>query len=157
MNALGLSALGRSAGFAPLVLRLILGFLIAAHGWQKLQAGPAMFGQNLEKLGVPLPELMAWVVVAVELGGGILLIVGFLTRLFALLLTINLVVAILLVKIKVGLIGEMGAGMELDLAYIAGFVALLLMGPGSASLDRQMGIDVGTTAEAGPRPGAAPV
>lgn len=146
MNALGLSSLGRMAGFAPLVLRLVLGFMVAVHGWQKLQAGPAMFAKTLAKLGVPAPELMAWVVTLVELGGGILLIVGLLTRLAALALAIDLVVAILLVKLDVGLIGEMRAGAELDLAYIAGFVALLLMGPGSASLDRQMGIDVGTAA-----------
>jgi len=52
-----------------------------------------------------------------------------------------LVVAIVLVKVNVGLIGKMGAGAELDLAYIAAFLALLLMGPGSASLDRAIGLE----------------
>ena len=54
--------------------------------------------------------------------------------------------AIVLVKVNVGLIGKMGAGAELDLAYIAAFLALLLMGPGSASLDRAIGLERKTRA-----------
>jgi uncharacterized membrane protein YphA (DoxX/SURF4 family) len=58
-----------------------------------------------------------------ELIGGILLIVGLLSRLAAFELTIDLVVAILLVKIHIGLIASQGseAGAELDLALIGGF------------------------------------
>lgn len=73
-----------------------------AHGLQKLQGGPANFGRFLSQLGVPAPELMAYVVTFVELVGGALLIVGFLSRLSALLLTIDLAVAILLVKVNIG-------------------------------------------------------
>jgi len=128
-----------------LVLRVIVGFLIAAHGFQKLTTvGPAGFGRGtLDPLGVPAPVLAGYVVIFVELVGGILLILGLLTRLAALALTINLTVAILLVKVKVGLIAQMAAGAELDLAYIAAFVALLLMGPGAPSLDRLIGLDRG--------------
>jgi uncharacterized membrane protein YphA (DoxX/SURF4 family) len=69
--------------------------------------------------------------------------VGLLARLAALLLTIDLVVAILLVKLDVGLIAPMGegAGMELDLALIAAFVGVLLLGAGKLSLDWALGID----------------
>jgi len=56
-------------------------------------------------------------------------------------LTVDLVVAILLVKVNVGLIAMRAAGAELDLAFIAAFVALLLMGPGRLSLDRAIGLD----------------
>jgi uncharacterized membrane protein YphA (DoxX/SURF4 family) len=52
--------------------------------------------------------------------------------------------AIVLVKSKVPLImpqDKPGAGMELDLALIAGFVVALFCGPGRASLDRVFGID----------------
>ena len=55
-------------------------------------------------MGISLPELMGFVVTFVELVGGILLIVGLLSRLAALLLTIDFTVAILLVKVNVGLI-----------------------------------------------------
>ncbi len=128
-----------------LVLRVVVGFLIAAHGYQKLTTvGPAGFGRGtLDSLGVPAPVLAGYVVIFVELVGGVLLILGLLTRLAALALTINLTVAILLVKVKVGLIAQMAAGAELDLAYIAAFVALLLMGPGALSLDRLIGLDRG--------------
>jgi putative oxidoreductase len=130
-------------GLAPLVVRLIVGVIMAAHGWQKLVAGPSGFGQFLDQLGVPLPGLMAWVVTLVELLGGILLILGLLSRLAALLLTIDLVVAILLVKVNVGLIAppEAGAGAELDFALIAGFLAILLLGPGRVSLDYVLGLE----------------
>ena len=80
----------------------------------------------------------------VELVGGILLIVGLLSRLGALLLTINLTVAILLVKVNVGLIAPSdapGVGAELDLALIAGFLVSLLAGPGKLSLDYALGIE----------------
>jgi putative oxidoreductase len=135
--------LARLAGFAPLAVRIIVGIIVFAHGLQKLQGGPANFGGLLSQLGVPAPELMAYVVTFVELVGGALLIVGLLSRLSALLLTIDLVVAILLVKLNIGLIAPQGsgAGAELDLALIAGFLVILLAGPGRFSLDYALGID----------------
>ena len=80
----------------------------------------------------------------VELVGGILLIVGLLSRLVALLITIDLVVAVLLVKTGVGLLSPMdspGVGAELDLALIAGLLAVLFVGPGRYSLDHALGIE----------------
>ena len=49
-----------AAGFAPLVVRVLVGVIMLVHGWQKLQGGPAGFGQRLAELGVPLPGLMAY-------------------------------------------------------------------------------------------------
>jgi putative oxidoreductase len=143
MRRLSLSPLARLAGIAPLAVRIIVGIIMFAHGLQKLQGGPANFGGLLSQLGVPAPELMAYVVTFVELVGGALLIVGLLSRLSALLLTIDLVVAILLVKLNIGLIAPQGsgAGAELDLALIAGFLVILLAGPGRFSLDYALGID----------------
>jgi uncharacterized membrane protein YphA (DoxX/SURF4 family) len=46
-----------AVGYAPLVVRVIVGIIMVAHGWQKLQGGPANFGEGLAGLGVPLPEL----------------------------------------------------------------------------------------------------
>jgi putative oxidoreductase len=144
-KALGLSPVARFAGLAPLLVRVIVGIIMTAHGWQKLsQMGPAGFGQVLGQIGIPLPGLMGFVVTFVELVGGILLIVGLLSRLAALLLTINLTVAILLVKVNVGLIAPSdapGVGAELDLALIAGFLVILLAGPGKLSLDYALGIE----------------
>jgi putative oxidoreductase len=119
-----------------------ISIIMFAHGLQKLQGGPENFGQVLAQLGVPLPELMGYVVAFVELVGGILLIVGLLSRLTALLLTIDLVVAILLVKVNIGLLSPpdgSGVGAELDLALIAGFLVVLLAGPGKLSADHALG------------------
>jgi putative oxidoreductase len=154
MRTLSLSPMNRLAEFAPLIVRIVAGIIMAAHGFQKLQAGPGNFGGFLAQLGVPLPTLMGYVVTLVELLGGILLIVGLFSRLAALLLTIDLVAAIVLVKVNVGLIAppQQGAGAELDLALIAGFLVILFAGPGSVSLDRMFGIKEGVAqAPAPPR------
>jgi len=86
---------------------------------------------------------MGYVVTFVELLGGILLIVGLFSRLTALLLTIDLVVAILLVKLNVGLIAPQGSGSgaELDLALIAGLLVVLLAGPGKLSVDHTLSLE----------------
>jgi putative oxidoreductase len=144
MRTLSLSPLSRLASLAPLAVRLITGIIILAHGWQKLtEMGPGNFGgQMLAGLGVPLPMFMGYVVTFTEIIGGILLIVGFLSRLAALLLTINLVVAILLVKVNVGFLsGSSGTGAELDLALIAGFLVILFAGPGRLSVDHALGLE----------------
>ena len=144
MRTLALSPFAGLAGIAPLIARVIVGVIMTAHGLQKLVGGPANFGAFLQQLGVPLPTLMGFVVTFVELGCGILLILGLFSRLAALLLTINLTVAILLVKLGVGLIApadQPGAGYELDLALIAGFLTVLFAGPGPVSLDRILGLD----------------
>ena len=152
MRTLSLSPMNRLAEFAPLVVRIIAGIIMATHGFQKLQAGPGNFGRFLAQLGVPLPTLMGYVVTLVELLGGILLIIGLFSRLAALLLTIDLGVAILLVKVNVGLIAppQQGAGAELDLALIAGFLVILLAGPGRVSLDRALGIEEGVAQRSAP-------
>jgi putative oxidoreductase len=143
MRTLALSPLNKLAELAPLILKVVLGTIMAAHGLQKLQAGPANFGAALGQMGVPLPTLMGYVVTFVELVGAVLLIVGLLSRLAALVLTIDLVVAISLVKVHVGFLSppQGGAGAELDLALIAGFLAILLAGPGRLSVDGAQGIE----------------
>jgi putative oxidoreductase len=143
MRTLALSPLRRLAELGPLAVRVIVGTIMAAHGLQKVQAGPANFGAFLGQMGVPLPTLMGYVVTLVEVVGGVLLIVGLLSRLAALLLTIDLVVAILLVKVNVGFLSppQGGAGAELELALIAGFLVILLAGPGRLSVDHALGYE----------------
>src|SRR5688572_1460867 len=112
MKALSLSGAGRQIGLATLILRVVTGVVMFAHGYQKLTGGGAAgFGRNaLASLGVPAPVLMGYVVTYTELIGGALLILGLLSRLAALALTVDLVLAILLVKIDVGLIAPRGGG-----------------------------------------------
>jgi putative oxidoreductase len=152
MPGLTMPAFGSVSLLAPLVLRVVAGLVMAAHGYSKLAAGPSTFAEMLQGLGVPAPGFMAWVVTLVELVGGILLILGLITRIAGLLIAIDLAVAALLVKVDVGLIagpGE-GAGAELELTLLAATLALALMGPGPVSIDRAVGL------ERPAPPGAAP-
>jgi len=149
MSALTLTSLSKLAGAAPVIVRVVVGAIMLAHGWSKLSGpGPVGVGGFLAELGVPAPTLFGYVLSFGEALGGLALIVGFLTRLAAVLLTVDLVLAILLVKVDVGLIGEQGAGAELDLALIAGFIAVALLGPGRPSLDHALGLERGPA----PRP-----
>lgn len=132
------------AGLAPLVVRVIVGIIIAAHGLQKLQMGSA-FAAQVRELGLPLPVLAGYTIAFVELIGGILLIVGLLSRLTALVLTMNQAGAILVVKIGTGVgflspLDTPGVGAELDLALIAGYLTIFFVGPGRYSLDHVLGI-----------------
>jgi putative oxidoreductase len=129
-----------------LIGRVVVGFVIAAHGWQKLtDVGPSTFGsQTLEPLGVPMPVTMGYVVTFTELIGGLLLMAGLLTRLAAFALIVDLTIAVILVKASAPLIvppDQPGAGLELDLVLTAGFAVALLAGPGRASIDRALGLE----------------
>ena len=118
------------------MLRIVIGLLFAAHGWQKyvqytLDGTVAAFGQ----MGVPAPELVAPIVATLEIVGGIALVLGVLTRVFAALLAVNMLGALFLVHAPAGVFVEAG-GFELVLALAAGAAAIALMGPGRISIDR---------------------
>jgi putative oxidoreductase len=142
MVASRLPSAARLSDLAPLVLRVVLGGLMIAHGYLKVIGG-AKFEHMLAGLGVPVPMFMSYLVTYTELVGGALLVVGLLSRLVALALIADLIVALALVKVNIGLIAPHGMenGAELCLAYIAGFVFILFAGPGRFSLDRLIGID----------------
>jgi putative oxidoreductase len=143
MHALSLPSLHRLSGLAPVVLRVIVGVVMAWHGWQKLSNGPENLADGLLTAeGVPAPLVVAWLMTIAELVGGIFLVVGFLTRLSTWPILVILIGAILLVKVDIGLLsGREGTGAELDLALIAGLIGVLLLGPGRPSLDHLLGIE----------------
>lgn len=119
-----------------IMLRVVIGFLFAAHGWQKyfqytLDGTVAAFGQ----MGVPLPTLVAPVVATLEIVGGIALILGVVTRVFAALLALNMLGAMFLVHAPAGVFVDAG-GFELVLALAVGALAIALLGPGRISVDR---------------------
>ncbi|MDP3710604.1 MAG: DoxX family protein [bacterium] len=129
------SCLKKCSGFAPTVLRVVVGLTFFLHGWQKLtQIGPAQFGGFLSSLGVPMSGFFGYVVTSVEFLGGIALILGLLTHLSAKLLAINMLVALFLVHIKKGFFVS-GGGMELVLLLLAATVSILLSGPGKWAVD----------------------
>lgn len=122
-------------GTGLLILRVVLGVLFFAHGYQKLLiTGIPQIHAGFTKFHIPLAGLVAPVVTVLEFLGGIALVIGFLTRIVALFLAIEMVGVVLLVHIKVGLIGPGGA--ELPLIFGAAAVALALGGSGIVSIDQ---------------------
>ena len=57
-------------------LRLIVGYGFMAHGYAKIARGPEVFAAILDGIGVPAPHLMSWVTIAVELAGGLAVLIG---------------------------------------------------------------------------------
>lgn len=123
-----------NTGWAPLPLRLVLGIVFAAHGAQKLLVhGVGGTAAMLGGLGVPLPTLAAAVLIALELGGGLALILGLGTRVVASLLAIDMLVAMLAVHAPHGFF--LPRGIEFVLTLLGGTLTLVGTGPGALSLD----------------------
>ncbi len=112
-----------------LIIRLAIGVIFVAHGWQK-------FG-NMEATitfftTISLAPFFAYLVAAVEFLGGIAMILGVWTHLAGLLLAIVMLVAIIILKAKTGLVG----GYELDLILLASALGISMLGPGKHTVKK---------------------
>lgn len=123
--------LDRLQPLALLVLRVVLGVIMIAHGFPKVFGGMSHHVQVVSGLG--LPGWLAYCSAAAESLGGVLVLVGLLTRLSALAITIDMAVAIWGVHWKNGLKAEHGYEFTLSLAAIA--FALVFFGAGPISID----------------------
>jgi len=123
---------------ASTIMRVVLGIIFLAHGIDKLQMGLSNVDGYFSSVGVP--GFLAYVAVALELVGGVLLIVGLFTRYVSALFAIMLIAAIFMMKLSAGLLGSDGApGYELDLSLIVIAIYLVLGEGSSLSLDRLFG------------------
>jgi putative oxidoreductase len=128
------------APYAHTILRVLVGIIFLLHGLPKLQ-GLAGFTGFLTSLGVPAPGVFAFLVTALEVGGGLLLILGLATRWVSLLFVIEMLVTTLLVKLpNAGFIAPQGggSGAELDLLLLAAALILLTQGSGPLSIERNV-------------------
>ncbi len=127
-------SLGRCREWGITILRLVVGVVFAAHGGQKLfMAGFAGVAAFMGKVGIPFPMLAAVVVTLVEFLGGLALVLGVFTRWAALLLAIDMLVALLTVHLRGGFF--LPAGVEFVLTLLAANIALAALGSGRASVD----------------------
>ena len=135
------------ARWAPLPLRLIVGFGFMQHGFAKLARGPEAFATILHAIGVPVPHFMAWATILTEIIGGFAVILGAFVALASLPMAALLLVAIFTVhlpygfsSIKLMAVTPAGAqfgpvGYECNLLYLACLAALGLGGSGPLAID----------------------
>ena len=127
------------------ILRLVLGVVFFAHGAQKLLGwfgGPGFsgsMGMFTGYLHIPVP--LAFLAIAAEFFGGLGLILGFLTRIAAFGIAMNMVVAIALVHSSFGFFmnwtgTQKGEGFEYHLLVLAITAFLMIRCAGALSADR---------------------
>ncbi len=128
--------LDRLQPLSLLALRVILGVILVAHGYGKvLHGGLPQHVHRVATLG--LPGWLAYPSAFTEFVGGILLILGVLTRFVSLLVIIDMAVAIWKVHWKNGMFAKGGYEFPLTLATIA--FALIFLGAGPIALDAVRG------------------
>ncbi|HSR76079.1 MAG TPA: DoxX family protein [Xanthobacteraceae bacterium] len=144
---LATSSLPVPTAWYAIPLRLIVGFGFMQHGYAKIARGPDDFINILHAIGVPVPFLLGWATILVELIGGLLILLGAFVPLAAIPMIVVLIVAIVSVhlpngfsSIKLQSFDAAGAhfgppGYETDLLYVAALIALCLGGAGPMSVD----------------------
>ena len=135
------------ARWAPIPLRLIVGYGFMEHGFAKLARGPDAFPAILQALGVPAPHLMGWLTILVEIVGGLAVLLGALVPLASVPMAAVLLVAMITVhlpygfsSIKLQAVTAAGAqfgppGFETDLLYLACLATLVLGGSGPLAIE----------------------
>src|SRR5256885_1371600 len=135
------------ARWAPVPLRLIVGYGFMEHGFAKLARGLDAFPAILQALGVPAPHLMAWLTIIVEILGGLAVLLGALVPLASIPMAAVLLVATITVHLPYGFssiklqgVTAAGAqfgppGFETDLLYLACLVALAFGGSGPLAIE----------------------
>ncbi len=123
---------------APLLVRLIVGCVFLSEGIQKFLFPDSLGVGRFIKIGIPAPEIMAPFVGVVEIVCGTLVLIGFFTRLAAVPLIIDMVVAIAATKIPILLekgFWAMAHESRTDWSMLLGSIFLLIAGAGRWSLD----------------------
>jgi putative oxidoreductase len=134
----------RTSHSVPLALvRFTVGFVMFLHGAQKMLGwlgGPGFSGTMgmFESIGIPAP--FAFLAIVAEFFGGLGLIIGFLARIAAFGVMVNMIVAILLLHLRNGLFmnwtgKQAGEGIEYHLLAIGMTLAVIIGGAGAYSID----------------------
>lgn len=126
---------------ATILVRIVVGAVFLSEGMQKFLFPSDLGVGRFIKIGIPSPEIMATFVGAVEIVCGLLILFGLLTRLAALPLIIDMLVAIYTTKIpmlsKSGF-WAMAHEARVDFAMLLSLVFLILVGAGLWSIDARL-------------------
>ncbi|WP_200801543.1 DoxX family protein [Bacillus sinesaloumensis] len=118
-----------------LIIRIVLGITFFVHGLDKFRGGVENTAGWFDSIG--LPGFLAYGVASIELVGGIMLILGLFSRIVSILFAVIMVGAIVKVKLAIGFLGNgQMAGYELDLAFLAMAVMLIITGSKAFALDQ---------------------
>ena len=132
---------------ATAIVRLVLGVIFFAHGAQKMLGWFGGYGFS-GTMGfftgmMHIPALFAFLAIAAEFFGGLGLIFGFLTRIAALGISCNMIVAVTMIHHQFGFFmnwtgAQKGEGYEYHLLVLAVTAFLMIRGAGAASIDRNL-------------------
>lgn len=141
MASIGRLLVGTSSsanGLGLLALRTVFGgFMAIGHGWPKWQKSSSDPSGFPDPLGIG-NAMSFYGAVGAELVCGLLLVVGLFTRVACLPLLFTMGVAAMVIHAKDPLFMGGGASKEPALIYLAGYLAILLLGPGRFSLDHML-------------------
>jgi putative oxidoreductase len=137
--ATGLSPRARLDDWGKLLLRLTVGVLLLLHGIAKIKNGIGWMAGTLANFGLPL--FVGYGVYIGEVVAPLLMIVGKFARLAGLVIAFDLLMAIVLVrKGDVASLNQGGGwGIEVELLFLLGGIAIFLLGSGRYSLSRGRG------------------
>jgi putative oxidoreductase len=125
---------------AALVGRLLLASIFLTSGWGKLTGFEGTVGYIASK-GLPLPQVAAIIAIVCELGGGILLAIGYKARWAALVLAVFTLAAGILFHNYWAVDAAQKMGQQINfwknVAITGGFLMAYAFGPGRFSLDRK--------------------
>ncbi len=127
--------------FGLLLIRVMVGVVMMFHGAQKLFGmfdgmGMAKFTGFLEAMQIPMPQVSAYMAAGAEFFGGLLLVIGLLTRLSAAAVAFTMFVAAFKAHGHAFSLEHKGMEYALTLGVVA--VGLMLTGAGQFSLDAMM-------------------
>jgi len=129
-----LRAFARFQPAVPFLLRVVLGTIFIAHGFQKISSGMPEFTRTVAHLGFPMPVAFAWSAALSEFLGGICCLVGLFTRWAAFLASGLMAFAYWMGHGTRALLPVVNQG-ELAVLYCFTFLFISARGPGIWSLD----------------------
>jgi putative oxidoreductase len=122
------------------IVRIAVGWNLLVHGWGKVMRGPQAFVGPFAELGLEPAWLWVWAALIIEFVGGIALIVGLFTRIFAAAAAIEMLI-ITAIYWKSGF-SWLNRGYEYTLLWGLVCFAIALRGGGPYSLDRKLGAEL---------------
>ena len=131
------SWLDRFQPFGALVMRLVLGIIMIRHGYDKIIPSGALYSFSHRVAQMHLPIWLGYVAAFTEFFGGMLLIVGLLTRIAAFMTACDMAVAIIKIHLHGGLMGPNSFAFPLACFAIA--LMLVFTGCGWLGLDDFVG------------------